>query len=386
MELCLEYGCTSVNKFGEELCGDNVASTVDGDYTTLVLADGLGSGVKANILSTLTSKILCTMAANGIDIDECVETLIQTLPVCHVRGVAYSTFSLIRANNEGRGFLYEFDNPQAIYYHKGKCTDFQREKLEICGKTVYKSELNLEENDVIMVMSDGTVHAGIGQILNFGWERKQIMEHLDRSLKPTMSARAMACVLTAACNDLYLDKPGDDTTVAAVKIRRRLNVSIMVGPPVDKEKDNFYVERFMEGADKTIVCGGTSSQIVARYLNKPLRTSFDFPDKDVPPIGFIEGVDLTTEGVLTLRRLLDLSEKYLSLNDLTPKTFTKQDGASLLANILFEEATHIKFFVGQSVNVAHQGLPIDITMKMKLVEKLAENMRSMGKIVTLNYD
>ncbi len=386
MELCLEYGCTSVNKYGEELCGDNVVSIVDGDYTTLVLADGLGSGVKANILSTLTSKILCTMAANGIDIDECVETLIQTLPVCQVRAVAYSTFSLIHANNEGQGFLYEFDNPQAIYYHRGKCSDFEREKLEICGKIVYKSELNLEENDVIMVMSDGTVHAGIGQILNFGWERKQIMEYLDRNIKPTMSARAMACLLTSACNDLYLDKPGDDTTVAAVKIRPRLNVSIMVGPPVDKEKDNFYVQRFMEGADKTVVCGGTSSQIVARYLNKPLRTSFDFPDKDVPPIGFIEGVDLTTEGVLTLRRLLELSEKYISINDLTPKTFTKQDGASLLANVLFEEATHIKFFVGQSVNVAHQGLPIDITMKLKLVEKLASNMRAMGKIVTLNYD
>ena len=386
MELCLEYGCTSVNKYGEELCGDNVVSIVDGDYTTLVLADGLGSGVKANILSTLTSKILCTMAANGIDIDECVETLIQTLPVCQVRAVAYSTFSLIHANNEGQGFLYEFDNPQAIYYHRGKCSDFEREKLEICGKIVYKSELNLEENDVIMVMSDGTVHAGIGQILNFGWERKQIMEHLDRNIKPNMSARAMACLLTSACNDLYLDKPGDDTTVAAVKIRPRLNVSIMVGPPVDKEKDNFYVQRFMEGADKTVVCGGTSSQIVARYLNKPLRTSFDFPDKDVPPIGFIEGVDLTTEGVLTLRRLLELSEKYISINDLTPKTFTKQDGASLLANVLFEEATHIKFFVGQSVNVAHQGLPIDITMKLKLVEKLASNMRAMGKIVTLNYD
>ena len=114
MELCLEYGCTSVNKFGEELCGDNVVSIVDGEYTTLVLADGLGSGVKANILSTLTSKILCTMAANGINIDECVETLIQTLPVCQVRGVAYSTFSLIHVNNEGKGFLYEFDNPQAL--------------------------------------------------------------------------------------------------------------------------------------------------------------------------------------------------------------------------------------------------------------------------------
>ena len=386
MELCLEYGCASVNKFGEELCGDNVVSMVDGDYTTLVLADGLGSGVKANILSTLTSKILCTMAANGIDIDECVETLVQTLPICQVRGVAYSTFSLIHVNNEGKGFLYEFDNPQAICYHNGKCIDLERVKLTIYDKPVYKSELDLEENDVIMVMSDGTIHAGIGQILNFGWGRQQIMEHLDRNIKPNMSARALACLLTSACNDLYLDKPGDDTTVAAIKLRRRVNVNIMVGPPVDKEKDNFYVGKFMEDGCKKVVCGGTSSQIVARYLNKPLRTSFDFPDKDVPPIGFIEGIDLTTEGVLTLRRLLELSEKYISINDLTPQTFTKPDGASLLANLLFEEATHIKFFVGQSVNVAHQGLPIDITMKMKLVEKLASNIREMGKNVILNYD
>ena len=222
-------------------------------------------------------------------------------------------------------------------------------------------------------------------ILNFGWERPQIMEHLDNNIKPEMSARAVACMLAAACNDLYADKPGDDTTVAAVRIRQRLDVNIMVGPPVDKEKDDYYIKNFLEGHSKKIVCGGTSSTIVARYLKTELKTSFDFPDKDVPPIGFIKGIDLTTEGVLTLRKLLQLSEKYVSIDDLTPKTFTKQDGASLLADFLFEKATHITFFVGQSVNVAHQGLPIDTTMKLKLVEKITENLRKMGKIVELNY-
>ena len=385
MELCLETGCTSLNHYGEELCGDNVACTVNGDYTTLVLADGLGSGVKANILSPLTSKILCTMAANEIDIYECVETIIQTLPVCAERGVAYSTFSIIHVNKEGKGELFEFDNPEAIYYHNGKCQNFEREELDVCGKRVYRSELNLEENDIILVMSDGTIHAGIGMILNFGWERPQIMEHLDNNIKPEMSARAVACMLAAACNDLYADKPGDDTTVAAVRIRQRLDVNIMVGPPVDKEKDDYYIKNFLEGHSKKIVCGGTSSTIVARYLKTELKTSFDFPDKEVPPIGYIKGIDLTTEGVLTLRKLLQLSEKYVSIDDLTPKTFTKQDGASLLADFLFEKATHITFFVGQSVNVAHQGLPIDTTMKLKLVEKITENLRKMGKIVELNY-
>ena len=386
MEMCMEYGCSSMNKYGEELCGDKVEACTNGEWTTLVLADGLGSGVKANILATLPSKILCTMVSNDIDLSECVATIIQTLPVCSVRGVAYATFSIIHVNQEGKGYLFEFDNPEAIYYHNGRCIDFVREELDICGKQVFKSELNLSNNDMVIVMSDGTIHAGIGMILNFGWDRAQIMQHMERNLAPTMSARAAATLLTSSCNDLYLDKPGDDTTVAVVKCRKHQEVNLMVGPPVDKSQDNHYVSLFMEGDTKKVVCGGTSSQIVARYLDKPLRTSFDFPDREVPPIGFIEGIDLTTEGVITLRRLLELSHHYIDIHDLAPKTFSKQDGASLLANILFEEATLIRFFVGRSVNVAHQGLPIDITMKMKLVEHLAENLRIMGKEVILNYD
>ncbi len=163
-------------------------------------------------------------------------------------------------------------------------------------------------------------------------------------------------------------------------------VHVMVGPPVDKEKDEEYVHNFMMDTDKRIVCGGTTSQVVARCIGRKLKTSFDFPDKEVPPIGFIDGIDLVTEGVITLRRLLTLSEKYVSVKDLSPKTYTKKDGGSLLANIIFEEATHLVFFVGQNVNAAHQGLDIDITMKLKLVEHLADNLRKMGKIVTVNYD
>ena len=327
------------------------------------------------------------MVANDADIEECVETIIQTLPVCKERQLAYSTFSVIHVNKEGKGHLFEFDNPEAIWYHNGHTQDFpNRTPLEICGKQVFHTMLELSAGDMVFVMSDGTIHAGIGQILNFGWQRKEIMEHLDKNVNAHMSARAAACLLASACNDLYLDRPGDDTTVAAIRIRPKMEVHIMVGPPVDKEKDKYYVEQFLQGADKRIVCGGTSSQIVARCTGKELKTSFDFPDKDVPPIGFIDGIDLTTEGVITLRRLLDLSHKYVSSKDLTPKTYSKKDGGSLLANILFEEATHIVFFVGQNVNAAHQGLDIDITMKLKLVEHLANNLRLMGKMVTVNYD
>ena len=190
MSLFLETGYVSLNKFGEELCGDKVESIRNGDYTTLVLADGLGSGVKASILSTLTSKILCTMIANGLELEDCVETIVKSLPVCKVRGVAYSTFSIIHIDTEGKGYLVEFDNPQAILIRDGKCQDFEREKLDIFGKNIYKTQLSLQENDVVIVTSDGVVHAGIGMLLNFGWQREEIKKFLEEHYSNGKSARA----------------------------------------------------------------------------------------------------------------------------------------------------------------------------------------------------
>ncbi|MDY4559105.1 MAG: serine/threonine-protein phosphatase, partial [Eubacteriales bacterium] len=123
-----------------------------------------------------------------------------------------------------------------------------------------------------------------------------------------------------------------------------------------------------------------------RYLHEDIQTTLDFPDPEVPPIAYIKGIDVTTEGVLTIRKLLKLSEDYMSNSNLNPKHYEAKDGASLLADMLFVKATHVNFYVGQSVNVAHQGLPIDTTMKLKLIEKLAKNLQTMGKTVELNYD
>ena len=386
MSLDIEYGYTSLNKAGEELCGDNVQIYSDGENTTVVLADGMGSGVKANILSMLTSKILCTMVANEISIEDCVETILETLPVCKVRGVAYATFTVVHIDKTGKGVMFEFDNPPAIYYHEGKSADFERTELTVLGKKVYKSDLALQEGDVIVFMSDGVIHAGIGMLLNFGWQRPEVKEFLERTVTPRMTAKAVACLLAGACNDLYMDKPGDDTTVAAIKLRKSLQVSIMVGAPVNKDMDDYCVEKLMSYEGKKAVCGGTTSQIVARHLGTKVDTVLDFVDKDIPPIGHIDGIDLTTEGVITLRRLLELAEKYNSTSDLSPKYYDKKDGASLLANLLFEQETKVNFLVGQSANIAHKGLPIDITMKLKLVEKLAENLRKMGKQVEIEYN
>ncbi len=386
MSYFIDSGYTSLNKKGEELCGDRVECTRNGEYLTAVLCDGMGSGVKANILATLSSKILCTMLAAGVPLNDCIETLIASLPVCKVRGVAYATFSVCHINNDGKGELLEFDNPGAILLRGGDARDLDREKTVICGKTVYITKLDLKPNDAIVITSDGVEHAGIGMLMNFGWERPQIKDFLKRAVQPDMSARAISAVLCGECNELYMNEPGDDTTVLGIKVREHAPTSVFVGPPVNKADDAEYVRQFMSLPGKKVVCGGTSSQIVARQLGKEVGTSFDFPDPSIPPIGFIDGIDLTTEGVVTVRRVLELSDVYLSPSDCAAKTFKKKDGASLLAQLLFEDSTDVNFFVGQAVNNAHTGLPIETTMKLKLIDKLADNLKRMGKKVTVRYD
>ena len=169
--LCTDIGFVSANKDGEQLCGDHVELVDRDDGVTVVLADGLGSGVKANILSTLTSKILSTMIAGGLSVEDSVRTVAATLPVCQVRKVAYSTFTVIHIVDNREAELIQYDNPRVILLHEGKSVDYPQQELVVDGKRIYRSRIPLEEGDVFMAMSDGAIHAGVGIALNFGWQR-----------------------------------------------------------------------------------------------------------------------------------------------------------------------------------------------------------------------
>lgn len=382
----IEYGYTSLNKKGEELCGDKVETLHTPDGYTLVLADGLGSGVKANILSTLTSKILCTMVAASIPLDECIDTIISSLPVCKVRGVAYSTFSILSIDEGGKGVMVEFDNPPAVYLRDGKFLELDKAERVYQGKRIAVSSVEMRDNDLIMLMSDGVIHAGVGESLNFGWDVAEIREFAEIQYDDSLTANTMASILANACWSLYGQRPGDDTTVLAVKRRTPRIANMMIGPPVDKERDEEAVRTFMAMPGKKIVCGGTSSQVVARVLGRELSTSFDYPDKDVPPIGFIDGIDLVCEGVLTLKRMLTHARAYADVKNPEIKQFKGRDGASLLAQELLIDATDVNFFVGRNVNLAHEGMGIDNKTKLDGVQELAEILRGLGKNVTVKYN
>ncbi|MEE1053062.1 MAG: SpoIIE family protein phosphatase [Acutalibacteraceae bacterium] len=387
-DLCADIGYKSINHYGEQLCGDHIDVVEPDEFSTvIVLSDGLGSGVKASILSTLTSKIISTMMAEGLSLEECVETIAATLPVCSVRGVAYSTFTIIHLKNNQTAEIIQYDNPHVILIRDYQNYDYPKTEMNIGGKKIFKSVINLQENDLFVAMSDGCPHAGIGTAFNFGWKREDIITFIEALAPVGYTAKTLSTMLVDECDKLYGNKPGDDATACIVKIRRRTPMNLLFGPPSNRDDENRMMSLFFSKEGKHIICGGTTSSIAARYLRKPLKASLNFESSDIPPIAEIEGVDLVTEGVITVNRVVEYAKDYLGENKYYEQWSFKKDGASLISRLLFEEATDINFFVGKAINPAHQNpdLPINFNIKMNLVDELSTCLKKMGKRIKVSY-
>ncbi len=386
--LCVDIGWKSVNHAGEQLCGDHVDVVEQNESSSvIVLADGLGSGVKASILSTLTSKIISTMMAAGLSLEDCVSTIAATLPICAERGVAYSTFTIIHLIGNETAELIQYDNPQVILIRDGANFDYPTTELNIGGKKILRSSIKLCENDVFIAMSDGCPHAGIGVTYNFGWKREDIIEYMEPLSLVGYTAKTLSTILVDECNRLYGNEPGDDATACVVRVRRREPMNMLFGPPSNRSDADRMMSLFFSKEGKHIICGGTTSSIAAKYLRKPLRATLNFESPDVPPIAEIDGVDLVTEGVITVSKVLDYARDYLKDNTTYEHWSMKRDGASLICRMLFEEATDINFYVGRAINPAHQNpdLPINFSIKMNLVEELSKCLKEMGKRIKVSY-
>ena len=390
MSVSIDVAWKSLNKQNEELCGDKVEIIKTQDSDIMILADGMGSGVKANILATLTSKILGTMLYEGADIESCVETIAKTLPICKVRKVAYATFSILQIFHSGEAYLAEFDNPSCVFIRDGKIVKYPYETREISGKKIHEYRFQVQKNDCFVLMSDGVIYAGAGSILNLqGWTWEAMAEYTLKCTKKTMSASRLAVMLSQACDELYEEKPGDDTTVAVARVIDRRVVNIFTGPPRSKDDDERLMHEFMHTEGKKVVAGGTSANIAARILGREIITKVDSRNPDVPPMATLEGIDLVTEGVLTLGKCLKILKKYVN-DEFDAEFFDELDadnGASRLAKLLIEDCTELNLFVGTAVNEAHaeSELNFDLSMRQNLVDQLIATAEKMGRTVTAKY-
>ena len=386
-DLCADIGYKSILNAGEQLCGDHVDIASDDNSTVIVLADGLGSGVKASILSTLTSKIISTMMAEGLSVEDCVRTIAATLPVDSKHGVAYSTFTIVHLMNNTYADVIQYDNPQLILLRNGQNYDYPTQEMIVGDKKILRSRIRLEEGDLFIAMSDGCPHASAEEAYNMDWTRDDIIRFMETISLAGYNAKTLSTMLIDECWSLYAGEPRDDATACVIAIRKREPMNILFGPPSDPDDAERMMNLFFSKEGKHIICGGTTASIAAKHLRVPLRTGSGEMVGGIPPTSELEGVDLVTEGVITMSRVVEYAHDFIGENAQYETWSYGRDGASMICRLLFEEATDINFYVGRAVNPAHQdpNLPINFHIKMRLVDELAEALRTMGKRVKISY-
>lgn len=382
MSLYLDIGISQLNKKEEELCGDSIEVLKSADSSVIVLADGLASGVKANILSRITAKTAATMLKMGSHIDEVIETMAETLPVDQLRNLAYSTFSILQVFRDGRSYLVEFDNPPSYFGYGKSLRRLHRTSRKIGEKRIKEAHFDLQEDNWLVMLSDGVLHAGTGGIWNLGWGEQQVGRFISRLAAADYEAAEWAREITSQCNLLYGGLPGDDVSIVVVKARKARKLTALIGPPREPAKDKPAVEKLAGAEGVKVVCGGSTSLMVSRVLGRHVEVDLDCDSDKVPPSGIIEGIDLVTEGAITLYYALQHLREGRNLKNLD----SAGDGASrLAAGLLRADEAH--FMVGLAVNQAdhYPGFPVSCVMKNQTVRDIAEVLSALGKKVTIEY-
>lgn len=389
MRQVVEYSFNSLSKAGEELCGDSVIVRSTRESFVAVLSDGLGSGVKASILSTLTAEIAARLFESGLSVEEIMQTIVETLPECNVRKMAYATFSVLVVKNGRHAHLVEFDSPPLIVIRDNEIFNPEPVEREVRGRRIREARFELRENDNLVLISDGYEHAGLGGMYRFGWGWDNIAMAVQRLVHAGIDTYKLMRSLSKICMKLYDDKPGDDSTVITMKVRPARYVTVLTGPPANRELDAFALSKLTAAEGSKIICGGSTAQMAARIMEQKLEVEWvpprrrteekKHPKKGSPPTALLQGIDLVTEGILTLGQTIEIIRGMRSADDL-PKD---QDAATRLAQF-FTAADDIHFIVGTAINpnqVADiiRGEP----MRMVYIRELVKELQQRNKEVTV---
>jgi hypothetical protein len=372
----IEVNSQQRNHDAERICGDVFLYRYikEEDRVIAVLSDGMGHGVKANILATLTATMALNFTREHKEVDRIAEIIMNTLPVCSERKISYSTFTIVDLESRGRVNILEYDNPSTVILRGNQIFDPSWKKVVLdkgknSGKVLKTCTFTPEKEDRIIFCSDGVSQSGMGsEAYPFGWERENIATYAASlvSGESSISATILAgkIVTMAHKNDNY--KARDDISCAVIYFREPRKLLICTGPPYEKEKDRDLAAKVLGYTGKVILCGGTTADIVARELERTIIDELIFEDPELPPESFLEGIDLVTEGILTLQKVNELLKTYNNSVRLG------KGPADKIVRLIME-SDEIHFVIGTRINIAHQdpNLPVDLEIRRTVVKRIA---------------
>lgn len=376
-EFHIEVSCQQRNHAGERICGDVFLhkKVKEENRIIAVLSDGMGHGVKANMLATLTSTMALNFTEEHQDLEKIAEIIMKTLPVCSERRISYSTFTIVDIEIGGKVSILEYDNPETFIIRKNKiiepgwqCVILNSEMNR--GKELHCCSFIPEKEDRIVFCSDGITQSGLGtEKFPFGWGRDDLIDYVlnEVTKHPVLSASELGerVVKRAVQNDDFESK--DDTSCAVIYFRDPRKLLICTGPPYEKDRDKIYADKVKVFQGKKVLSGATTGDIISREWGKEIGDTFDFDDPDLPPVSFMDGVDLITEGILTLTKVANLLKEY------NHQTVLGKGPADRIVRMILE-SDEIDFIVGTRINIAHQdpNLPVELEIRRTVVKRIGK--------------
>ncbi len=369
----IDIDCHQIKKYNQNAYGDYFTSKRYPDEGKLiaVLSDGLGSGIKANILSCMTATMLLRFVEKQeIPIRKAAEIVMNSLPVCKVRKISYSTFSIIDVNDEGEAKIIEEGNPEFLWIKNGEVMTPPYETIQsktFKNRCMKSYKINLELGDRLIFCSDGVTQCGLGNgKLKLGLRREGLIELVLAKLKedPEISSSELSSYIIRQTRNIETNRlPKDDISACVLYFREPRTSLIFTGPPFNQKKDSDYAKMFADFKGKKAICGGTTANLISRELNRPITMDKEISIGKLPSCSYMEGVDLVTEGILTLTETLEcLEDGNLDVDN----------AAGKLIKFLLDSDC-INFMVGAKLNQAHYNpaLPIEIEIRKNIIRKMA---------------
>jgi hypothetical protein len=339
-----------------------------------VLSDGLGSGVKASVLATMTATMALKFTASAMDLRNSAEIIMDTLPICSVRKISYSTFTVVDMASTGETRIIEHGNPPFLLIRpKG---ELAIQKTEVRPKrwqdrVISFSSFEVQREDRIIFFSDGISQAGMGEYKTpLGWGSQNVEKYVREQISwdPYISARELSRLLVEKAEEIDGRSAKDDITCGVVYFRSPRKLLVMTGAPFNRAHDHDLAKMAERTTGRKVICGGTTANIISRLLNRKIQIDMRQQfDPKVPPSARMEGFDLVTEGTLTLGEVLRLLEEESASEDMG------SNAAVRLMNMLLDSDI-VKFAVGTRINEAHQdpNIPVELDLRRNIVKRIAQ--------------
>lgn len=364
------------SKKAHQPCGDAYGVYRDLNATVIVLADGLGSGVKAHIAATMCVSRLLGLIREGASIRETFKSVAETMDKAWGSGDPFSVFTLARILNNGHATILSYEMPPPILVNPIYAQILKDRVYTQKKAIIHESSCLLSKDEGIMLMSDGITQAGIGHKFVNGWESEGVQRFIESKLNgDRIEGEDLVADIHAKGRSYWPVGKGDDCSVVLGLNRRGVIVNLICGPPTKESDDEKFVKSFLKSEGIHIICGGTTAKIVSNVTKRKLEVK-ESDSAITPPAYKIDGFEMVTEGVVTLNQVFHLMEE--NITELPMETVVGE------LTWYLRMADRINIWEGTASNLGHDQIEFKlqgIFNRSQVLKIIGEKLEKQGKLI-----